>query len=145
MSFWDTIVEKVNKELANWKKNYISLGGRITLIKAALANIPIYYMSIFKLPSKVIKILEKSQRDFLWEGGTVKKDHLVSWEVACRPKAQGGLGVGRLKDRNKALLAKWIWRFCTEKGTLQHSIILSKLVVTQTAGTSIPLQIVSLP
>lgn len=116
----------MNKKLVSWKKSYISLGGRITLIKAARANIPVYYMSLFKMPGKIVKVLEKRQRDFLWDNGGEKKMHLVKWEVACLPKEQGGFGVGRLKDRNVALLSKWIWRFSTEVGSLWHSIILNK-------------------
>lgn len=56
----------------------------------------------------------------------MKKDHIVSWEVVCWPKAHGGLGVGHLKDKNKALLSRWVWRFCTERGSLWHSIISRK-------------------
>lgn len=62
--FWDPVVE-VSKKLACWKRSYISLGGRITLIKAALSNILVYYMSLFKMSSKVFLTIEKCQRDFL--------------------------------------------------------------------------------
>ena len=39
---WDVIVERMRKKLALWKTNYISKGGRITLIKSTLASLPIY-------------------------------------------------------------------------------------------------------
>lgn len=52
---WDVVVERVSKKLAAWKKNYISLGGRITLIKSSLANIPVYYMLVFRMPPRVVK------------------------------------------------------------------------------------------
>lgn len=55
--FWDLDVERVNKKLSSCKKSYISLGGKITLIKSTLANIPVYYMSLFKMPAKVVKVL----------------------------------------------------------------------------------------
>lgn len=96
------------------------------MIKASMANIHVYYMSLFKMSVKVIKVLEKSQRDLLWEGGGNKKMYLVSWEVVCRPKSYGSLGIGRLKDQNTVLLSKWLWRFATERGSLWHSIIHSK-------------------
>lgn len=48
--FWDPVVEKVLKKLVTWKRNYISLGGRITLIKVALSNISVYYMSMYRMP-----------------------------------------------------------------------------------------------
>lgn len=39
--------------------------------------------------------IEKLIRDFLWSGtGDDKKDHLVSWDMVFRTKANGGLGLG---------------------------------------------------
>ena len=32
IGFWDLVVERVSKRLDEWKKDYLSLGGRITLI-----------------------------------------------------------------------------------------------------------------
>ena len=36
------------------------------------------------------------------------RDHLVSWEVCCHPKKEGGLGLGNLVSKNIALGAKWL-------------------------------------
>ncbi|RVX02247.1 putative ribonuclease H protein [Vitis vinifera] len=53
---------------------------------------PIYQMSIFRMPKMVARRLEKVQRDFLWGGGHMEgKTHLVNWEVVCTDKAKGGL------------------------------------------------------
>lgn len=65
VAFWDLVVEKVFKRLASWKRSNISLGGKITLIKGALSNILVYYMSLFKMPIKVGSAIKKLQRDFL--------------------------------------------------------------------------------
>jgi len=70
------------------------------------------------MPSLVVKRLEKCQRDFLWDGGLSKKDHLVKWDEVCKPKSAGDLGIGGLKKRNMTLLSKWLWRFSTERGNL---------------------------
>ena len=67
-SMWDGVEEKVRRRLALWKRQYISKGGRITLIKSTLASMPIYQMSIFRMPKSVAKRVEKTQRDFLWGG-----------------------------------------------------------------------------
>lgn len=45
--FWDPVLERVQKKLICWKKSYVFLGERITLIKAAMSNVPVYYMSLF--------------------------------------------------------------------------------------------------
>lgn len=111
--------------LSSWKKNYISLGGKITLIKSTLSNLPTYYLSIFKAPCKVIKAFENMQRDFQWEPGDSKKD-LLKWETVCRPIDTGGLGLGNLAIWNDALLSKWLWRFLKEFGSMWHLVIYTK-------------------
>ena len=35
---------------------------------------------------------------------------MINWEVVCKPKEKDGFSVTRLKDLNKALLAKVGWR-----------------------------------
>ena len=91
-SLWDGVEERVRRRLALWKHQYISKGGRITLIKTTMASMPLYQMSLFRMPKTVARRLEKLQRDFLWEGGNLeKKAHLVDWEVACADKEKGGL------------------------------------------------------
>ena len=90
VSFWDPVVEKIPKRLGNWKGAYFSLGSQITLIQACLSSIPLYYLSLFRILVGVANTIEKIMRDFLWSGALDKnRDHLVSWEVCCRPKKEG--------------------------------------------------------
>lgn len=58
--------------------------------------------------------------------GDGKKDHLIIWEVVSRPKVKGGLGIGNLLVKNKALLGKWLRRFPLERESLWHAVIRSK-------------------
>ena len=49
-------------------------------------------------------------RNFLWEvndefGG----EHLVAWNIGCKPKELGELDIGHIMKRNKALVMKWLW------------------------------------
>ncbi|KAL6321191.1 hypothetical protein AAG906_015535 [Vitis piasezkii] len=67
---WDGVEERMKKRLALWKRQFISKGeGRITLIRSTLASMPIYLMSLMRIPRVVRLRLEKIQRDFLWGGG----------------------------------------------------------------------------
>jgi hypothetical protein len=43
------IVDKIIKRIAGWKGKLLSYGARLTLLRACLANIPIYLMSVIKL------------------------------------------------------------------------------------------------
>ena len=46
-SIWNPILEKVNRKLAGWKKLYLSKGGRLTLLKSTLSNLPTYIFYLF--------------------------------------------------------------------------------------------------
>jgi hypothetical protein len=114
-SIWNTVIEKMESKLAGWKQMYLSKGGRLTLIKSTLSNIPTYYLSLFQIPVRVAKRIEKIQRDFLWGGvGDEIKFHLVNWSKVCMTTEMGGLGVRNLIQFNQALLGKWLWRFANE-------------------------------
>ena len=45
---WDSIEERFKKRLASWKRQYISKGGRLTLIQSTLSSLPIYFLSLFR-------------------------------------------------------------------------------------------------
>jgi hypothetical protein len=57
--------------------------------------------------------IDRIRKIFLWYGGnsTRKKYHLVSLDVVCKSKSQGGLGVLDFKIMNIVPLAKWMVRF----------------------------------
>ncbi|RVX01566.1 DUF724 domain-containing protein 7 [Vitis vinifera] len=122
---WDPVVERISRRLDGWKKAYLSLGGRITLIQSCLSHIPSYFVSLFKIPVSIASKIKKMQKDFLWSGaGEGKKDHFIRWEVVSRPKELGGLGFGKISMRNIALLGKWLWRFPRERSGLWHKMSL---------------------
>ena len=75
---WDGVEERFRRRLAMWKRQFISKGGRIALIRNTLSSMPIYLMSLLRIPRVVSLRLEKIQRDFLWGGGALeRKPHLV--------------------------------------------------------------------
>ncbi|KAL5577599.1 hypothetical protein UlMin_019298 [Ulmus minor] len=118
------LASEVGCEKGSWPMKYL---GRLTLIQSVLSSIPIYYMSLFKMPRVVAASLEKMMREFLWNrDSTGKGRSLVRWKTVCKPKELGGLGIGNLILRNKALLGKWLWRFPLEQHTLWAAVIRSK-------------------
>jgi hypothetical protein len=46
-SIWDGVLEKIERHLASWKRMYLSKGGRVTLIKSTLSNLPTYFCLSF--------------------------------------------------------------------------------------------------
>jgi len=76
-TIWNSIFKKMERRLAGWKQLYLSKGGRITLIKSTLSNLPNYYMSLFAVPCNVARHIEQMRWNFLWSGmGDKSKLHL---------------------------------------------------------------------
>lgn len=94
---WDGIVEKTEKPLARWEAQYLSFGGRLTLIKSVLDSLSTYVMSLSSIPSKVVKKLDKLRRIFLWLGCKEGSGYnLVKWETILLTKKRGDLGIRNL-------------------------------------------------
>ncbi|RVW16573.1 hypothetical protein CK203_069386 [Vitis vinifera] len=119
---WDGVEERMRWKLALWKRPYISKGGRITLIKSTLASMPLYQLSLFRMPRTVVRRLEKLQRDFLWGGGmgveiclgqgrdveTSSCGKIWQEEFGWRTKkANGAFGVGVWKEILKEADCCW--------------------------------------
>ena len=52
-AIWNPILEKIKWRLVGWKRLYLSKGGRVTLIKSTLSNLPTYFLSLFPIPIAV--------------------------------------------------------------------------------------------
>ena len=113
---WQCIIDKIQKNLASWKSCCLSRAGRLVLIKSVLNCLPIYYLSLFKLPKKVANEIIRIQRRFLWSGSKEGKFMpLVKWDIVQQQRDKGGLGVGDIVVKNAALLFKWWWRYANEE------------------------------
>ncbi|KAL4189261.1 hypothetical protein AMTRI_Chr08g164620 [Amborella trichopoda] len=107
------------------------MAGRCTLIKASLANTPIYFMSLFQILALVSKRLEQVMRNFLWSGSVeTKKIHLASWKKICSHKKKGGLGIRDIRKQNWALLGKSWWRLANHENQLWTQVIRSKYKIS---------------
>nr|GFD01486.1 RNA-directed DNA polymerase, eukaryota, reverse transcriptase zinc-binding domain protein [Tanacetum cinerariifolium] len=61
---WQEVIDKVKERLSKWKMKALSIGGRFTLLKSVLSFIPIFHMSIYKAPMRVLKELDSVRRQF---------------------------------------------------------------------------------
>lgn len=73
LALWDPIIDRMRKKLSTWKGSLLSQGGRTTLIKASLSSLPLYFMSIFPMPTGVIEKIKQIQCQFFWSGSLEKK------------------------------------------------------------------------
>ncbi|GJS21010.1 RNA-directed DNA polymerase, eukaryota [Tanacetum coccineum] len=106
---WDEIVDKMVDRLSKWKMKTLSIGGRLTLLKAVLGSMPIYHMSIFKVPMKVLQRM-KSIRSRFFSGVDLNSKNLiwVKWSKVLCSKEKGGLGVSRLLKLFMAKMGKMV-------------------------------------
>nr|XP_034930821.1 uncharacterized protein LOC118061489 [Populus alba] len=124
VSMWKPIISKFSSRLAAWKGRFLSIGGRLCLLKSVLSNLPIYYLSLFPMPATVATTIERKFRSFLWSGKEESRKLCnVSWSTVSLPKRIGGLGIGSLRDKNTALLYKWQWRLGSEESSLWKELI----------------------
>nr|GEY86813.1 RNA-directed DNA polymerase, eukaryota [Tanacetum cinerariifolium] len=89
---WKEVVDKVLFRLSIWKMKIRSIGGRFTLLKSVLGSMPIFHMSIFKVPSSILKTLE-SIRSWFFNGQDPKskKASWLKWNNVLTPKDKGGI------------------------------------------------------
>ena len=57
-SYWKNIVDRIKARTMAWKVRWLSLSGKILLIKSILSAIPNYYFSILSTPKFIIKQIE---------------------------------------------------------------------------------------
>lgn len=65
---FQSLVKNVQKTLASWKANLLSLGGRVALVKSVLIGLSLHYMQVMRLPKWVVKEIDQLRRAFLWKG-----------------------------------------------------------------------------
>lgn len=118
------LIEKVHMRLSGWKGKLLSQAARLVLTQSVNVAIPSYVMQSCKLLMKMIQLLERANRRFLWGDTEHKlKLHPISWVTLCQPKQNGGLGIRTLECVNKVMLAKLAWRYLKEPNALWARVL----------------------
>ncbi|GJT05680.1 RNA-directed DNA polymerase, eukaryota, reverse transcriptase zinc-binding domain protein [Tanacetum coccineum] len=121
---WNAIIQKFSYTLSSWKARLLSVGGRLSLIKSVLGNLPTFYMSIYMMPVSIRKKLESLRNNF-FIGADLddKKMTWVKWNRCLASKKESGLGIGSIFGLNIGLLFKWIWKFLNNNSDLWPRVI----------------------
>jgi hypothetical protein len=85
--------------------------GRYILIKSVLEGLAVYWMTLERIPAKIILILRRLSINFLWNDKVGnRRFHLCNWQELSKPRTAGGWGLKILSLFNSALLACSFWR-----------------------------------
>jgi hypothetical protein len=107
------IIEKIDKRLPRWKKNFFSYTGRKLLVNFVLSSMPTYFLTVLRMPKWSFSKIDRYRRSFLWKcekPDKIKGDHyLVNWKTCFRPKSLVGLGIKDLEKFSRALRLRWLW------------------------------------
>ncbi|KAJ0955349.1 putative RNA-directed DNA polymerase [Helianthus annuus] len=113
------LVDRMEARITDWKNKSLSFAGRLQLIRSVLSSLHVYWASVFILPKRIINDLEDRMRRFLWaQGNGIKGKAKVKWKTVCLPKSEGGLGIRRIGDMNKALMVAHIWSLLVNRESL---------------------------
>jgi hypothetical protein len=107
------VVDK--KLLGGWpaRKADSSFPRGLIMLKACLASIPNYLMSIIKFPKWAIDMINSHIGYFFWGSTEDKKKNIILLTGNCCPgkKELGGVAIPDLRSLNLCLLAAWIFRY----------------------------------
>jgi hypothetical protein len=86
--------DRIADKLPTWRASMMPRAGRLALIRAVLAAIPLHQLMVLGLDKKTLKQVNKILRGFLWAGrADANGGHChVNWARVCRPQRLGGWG-----------------------------------------------------
>ncbi|XP_077246096.1 uncharacterized protein LOC143885953 [Tasmannia lanceolata] len=130
------LISKIRRRISGWSTKFLNQAGRVELIKSVINSFQIFWSSAFNLPKGVMEEIEKICRAFIWSHDTGQiKYHSTGWEDFCRPKAEGGMGIRKLYDVNKALQMKLFWNTIKNKDSIWAKWFNSKYLKTKNIWT----------
>jgi hypothetical protein len=106
MGEWKPTEDRFEKKLSSWIGKLLSYGDHLILINSVLTSLPMFMISFFEIPKRVMRRLDYFWSRFFWQSdGHKNKYRLTRWNIICRPKGQGGLGIDvlKLKKQNSTL------------------------------------------
>ncbi|XP_020673022.1 uncharacterized protein LOC110092705 [Dendrobium catenatum] len=124
---FQVLLDKSSKRINAWGNKFVSLAGRLVLIKSVTLSLSFFVMSHSMIPMKMLMEFEKICRDFIWNKFDGKRGiHYVAWEQICKPKQFGGWDVHSVVARRNAMRAKFAWKLIDKHESLLSSHLIAK-------------------
>ncbi|XP_019230519.1 PREDICTED: uncharacterized protein LOC109211443 [Nicotiana attenuata] len=114
---WQPLIDKMIKRITSWAAKTLSYAGRVQLVQSVLFGIQAFWEKLFILPTKVIKLVKRICRSYVWSGANeITKKALITWDkkdgmeaidVSQCSKTKGKVysvahGTGKIDDMQQA-------------------------------------------
>uniref|UniRef100_A0A803NBH7 Uncharacterized protein n=1 Tax=Chenopodium quinoa TaxID=63459 RepID=A0A803NBH7_CHEQI len=104
------LIDKIVARIRIWGGRTMSYTARVTLANFVLLSLHTYWAILFILPRKVLEGVMAVCRNYIWDGKAVySRAPPISWDIICRSKREGGLGVQDCITWNIAAMGKYVW------------------------------------
>jgi len=100
---WEKPMAKLTATFASWRKQHLTIQGKITVIKSMALSVIAYQAQFLPATPNIIKNVENACWKFLWDD---KKKGKVNRETCRLPKEDGGIGYPDIEAFFKAFQAK---------------------------------------
>ena len=115
----DPLIQRITSRIRSWPARVLSFAGRLQLVRLVLRSLQVYWASVFMLPMKVHRDVDKILRSYLWRGnGKGRGSAKVAWDEVCLPFDEGGLAIRDLSSWNKARALKILWLLLVKSRSL---------------------------
>jgi hypothetical protein len=92
--------------------HFLSQGAMLQLVDYALSSMSVYFLCSLSLPPGILKPMERILRQVLWSDDIDNPEQfLAAWEMLTNLKDKGGVGIVNFKNKNDALLMKYLDKF----------------------------------
>ncbi|XP_028553397.1 uncharacterized protein LOC114580339 [Dendrobium catenatum] len=121
------LLDKSSIKLNAWGNRYISLTGRLVMVKIVYLSLPFFIMSHSLIPMKTLMEFERLCRYFIWNKCDGKHgNHYVAWEQLRKPKQYAGWGVQSAVNRRDTLRANFAWKLLENPDSFLNRNLLAK-------------------
>lgn len=116
--------DRVKRCIEGWKLKKLSRPAKEILVKTVAQSLPVFAMSVFLLPMKITRDIEKLLARFWWNISQSSNHSIIwmAWDRMSLHKHMGGLSFRNFRDFNIAMLGKQCWRLCTNSHSLSTQI-----------------------
>jgi hypothetical protein len=105
------VVHRLERRLTA-TSSFLSQGARLQFILSAISSMPLHLLCTIHIPPGILKQFNRIIRQCLWRDNIdTPKQSLAAWDLICKPKMKGGLGIVDFQNKNEALLMKFLHKF----------------------------------